>query len=118
MPEPPKAEAPATPAGDNPNMPDMENPDTEAMVKQMLGDMKVSLKLVVEPGIAESNATYKSANTITLMEMDMGKILEKPAALKKFGKLDKNNPTAAMQALKGVDGAKLETQKQVTVKVK
>jgi len=118
MPEPPKADGPAAPIGDNPNMPDMDNPDSEAMVKQMLGDMKLSLKLVAEPGIAESNATYKTANTVTLMEMDMGKILEKPSALKKFGKLDKNNPAAAMQAFKGLDGAKLETQKEVTVKIK
>jgi hypothetical protein len=88
------------------------------MVKQMLGDMKVSLKLVANPGIAESNATYKSANTITLMEMDMAKLLEKPDALKKLGKIDKRNPAAAIQTLKGFEGAKLEAQKEVTVKLK
>lgn len=117
MPEPPKAD-PAAPADENTNMPDMDKPETAAMVKQMLGDMKMSLKLVAEPGIAESNATYQTANTVTLMEMDMGKLLEKPAAFKQLGKLDKNNPAAAMQALKGLDGVKLETRKEVTVKVK
>jgi len=118
MPEPPKADGPVAPIGDHPTMPDMDSPDTQAMVKQMLGDMKLSLKLVAEPGIAESNATYKTATTVTLMEMDMGKLIEKPAVFKKLGKLDKNNPAAAMQALKGIDGVKLETQKEVTVKVK
>ena len=118
MPDPPKADAAAAPAGDNPGMPDMDNPDAQDMAKQMLGGMKVSLKLVAEPGIADTNATYKTANAITLMEMDMDKILAKPAALKQFGKIDKNNPAAAMQAFKGLDGAKLETQKAITVKLK
>jgi hypothetical protein len=119
MPDPAKmTDTPESPAGENPNVPDLNNPETEAMVKQMLGDMKVSLKLVANPGIAESNATYKSANTITLMEMDMAKLLEKPDALKKLGKIDKRNPAAAIQTLKGFEGAKLEAQKEVTVKLK
>ena len=117
MPEPPKAD-PAAAAGENPNMPDMDKPETAAMVKQMLGDMKLSIKVVADSGIAESNATYQSANTVTLMEMDMGKMLEKPASFKQLGKIDKNNPAAAMQALQGLDGVKLETKKEVTIKVK
>ena len=63
---------------DEADKPDMNNPQAQAMMKQMMGDMKVSLKLVIEPGIAESNATHQDGNTITLMEMEMGKLLEKP----------------------------------------
>ena len=113
-----KSAAAEAPPGDNPNMPDMDNPETQAMMKQMLGDMKLSLQVVVEPGIAASNATHKTGNTLTLMALDMGKLLDKPATLKQLGKLDKHNPAAAMQALKGIDGAKIETQPQVTVTLK
>jgi hypothetical protein len=114
MPAPEKADAPAE---EKPGAPDMESPEAQAMMKEMLSDMKMSLKVVVEPGIAESNATHKSGNTITLMEMDMGKLLEKPDTLKILSKVDKNNPAAAMKALKGIEGLKFETQEAITVKV-
>jgi hypothetical protein len=51
------------------------------------------------------------------MEMDMGKLLEKPDTLKILSKVDKNNPAAAMKALKGIEGLKFETQEAITVKV-
>ena len=42
----------------------------------------------------------------------------KPASFKQLVKIDKNTPAAAMQALQGLDGVKLETKKEVTIKVK
>jgi hypothetical protein len=117
MPDPAKANIPEAPADEEANSPDMDNPETQAMMKQMLGDMTLSLKVVIEPGITETNATYQAGNTLTLMQMDMGKLLEKPDTLKKLGKVDKHNPAAALHLLKDIEGAKFETQKEVTVKV-
>lgn len=114
----PDQEKPEVPAGAEAAKQEMEqNPEMESMMKQMLGDMKVSIKLVVEPGIAETDATYRDGKTVTLMEMEMGKVLEKPDAFKKLQNADQNDPTAAMEALKGLDGVKMETKKVVTVKV-
>jgi hypothetical protein len=116
MPEP---EKPAADAPEPPQGPDLEgNPQMEAMMKQMLGDMKMSFKLVIEPGIAETDASFSEGNTITLMSMDMGKLLEKPDTLKKLNSAPKNDPAAAMELFKGIEGMKAETKKQVTVKVK
>ena len=110
------------PAADAPKPADIpeadENPQMEAMMKQMLGDMTMSVKVVVETGIAETDATYRDANTITLVEMEMGKLLEKPDTLKKLNQVPKDNPAAAMELLKGLDGVKMETKKVVTVKLK
>ncbi|MBC8126864.1 MAG: hypothetical protein H8M99_06940 [Gloeobacteraceae cyanobacterium ES-bin-144] len=117
MPEPKKADVPEKPEVEGIEKPDMESPEMQAMVKQMCANMKMSCKLVIESGIGESNATYKTGNTITLMEMDMGKLLEKPETFKLLGKVDKNNPAAAMESFKGIDGLKMETQKEVSVKV-
>ena len=96
----------------------MDSPEAQAMMKQMFADMKMSLKLVIEPGIAETNASHKDGNTITLMEMNMGKLMENAETLKKLGKVNQNDPTATMDALKGIDGVKVETQKEVTVQLK
>ena len=113
MPEPEKPDA-----TENPDMTDMERPEAQAMMKQMMGDMKLSMKVIIEPGIAESNATHQDGNTITLMEMNMGKLVENPDNLKKLSSIDKNDPAAAMEALKGIDGVKFEAQREVTITLK
>ena len=115
MPEP---EKPGPAAGGEAGKPDMNSPEAQAMMKQMLAGMKMSFKVVVEPGIAETNASHQDANTITLMEMDFGKLAENPDNLKKLSEVDQNDPTAAMEALKGIDGVKVETRKEVTVEVR
>jgi len=117
MPEPEKPEAAAE--APKPAAEDKEEPGEQdmAMMKQMMGDMKMSLKLVIEPGIAETNATFRDGKTITLMEMEMGKIFENPEAMKKFGKVDQQDPAAAMELMKALPGIKAETKKEVTVKL-
>lgn len=117
MPDAEKPAKPEIPAAEGAEKPDMDSPEAQAMVKQMFGDMKMSMKIVIEPGIAETNATHQSGNTITLMEMDMGKLMEKPDTFKKLGDVDQNNPAAAMEALKGIEGVKFEVKKEVTVSV-
>lgn len=97
---------------------DMTNPQAQEMMKQMMGDMKIALKMVIEPGIAESNATNQDGNTITLMEMEMGKILEKPETFEKLSKVDQKDPAAAMEALKDIEGVKFEAREEVTVTLK
>jgi len=117
MPEPDKPEAPDA-ADDDSEGPDMDSPEAQAMMKQMLGDMKVSLKIVIEPGIAETTASHQDANTITLMEMDMGKLVENPDNLKKLTSVKQDDPAAAMDAFKGVDGVKFEAKPEITVTLK
>lgn len=115
----PEAEKPEADKESKPGQIDAAgNPEMEAMMKEMLADMKVSFRIVIEPGIAETDATNRNGNTITLMEMEMGKLLEKPETLKKLSAADQSNPQAAMEIMKGLDGVKMETKKQVTVKLK
>lgn len=89
----------------------------EGMMKAMMSDMKVSFKLVIAPGIAETNATHVEDNTITLAEMDMAKVLETPGVFSKLKDMNKDT-ASTMAALKGVKGVKIEDKKQITVKVK
>lgn len=113
LPEPKKADDDTPKPSDAPD----GGPEAEAMMKQMLGDMKISLQLIVKSGIAETDATYRDGNTITLMQMDMGKLLEKPETLKKLQSAPKGDPTAALEMFKGIEGMKMETKKSVTVKL-
>jgi hypothetical protein len=116
LPQPKKGDE--KPADESAEKPDMENPEAMEMMKQMFADMKMGIKLVIAPGIAETNATHKEGDTITLMEMDFGKLVENPENLKKMSSMDQKDPTAAMEALKGIDGVKFEAKPEITVTVK
>lgn len=88
------------------------------MAKQMMGDMKMSLKLELPGGIAETNASHVEGNTVTFMEMEMGKLLEDPEKFKAFSKAKPETPAAMQEALKGVEGVKIEAKDEITVKLK
>lgn len=118
MPEPEKPGAPPEGVPANPGMPDLEgNPQAEAMMKQMMGDMKVSFKIIVEPGIAETDATHREGKSVTLMEMEMGKLLQNPDTIKKLTSADQSNPAAALEVLKGIEGVKFETKPVITIRM-
>ena len=109
-----KADTPAPEGG-------AEAAQMQAMAMQMMKDMKMSAKVVIEPGIAESNATYQDGNTITLMEMDMGKLMADPEMLKQLQSLNLQDPAAfeeKVKGIEGIEGIKGERQEKVTVKVK
>lgn len=98
---------------------DAEMEGMAAMAKQMMGDMKMSMKLVVPSGIVETNATFHEGDTITLMEMNMAKVMEKDENFNKFMKLSNNSDqTKTLNALKDIEGVKVEAKPEVTVTVK
>ena len=94
------------------------DPAQMAQAKQMMSDMKMSMKLVVPGGIAETNATHVDGNTVTFMEMHMGKILEHPDAFEKLNQAQAESPAEMQAVLEGIDGMKGESKEKVTVKLK
>ncbi len=115
MPEPGKAQGDAAKPANLPNL--AGSPEGEAIMKQMMADMKISLKLIIEPGIAQTDAAHRDGKTITLIDMEMGKILDKPDTLKKLISADPSNPAASLELLKSIEGVKMETKKQITTRV-
>lgn len=103
---------------DNNEAPKEQTAEEMAMMKQMLTDMKFSMKLVIDSGIAETNASHHEKNTITIMEMDMNKMLEKPENMKKFTALDNGSPSDALKTMNNIDGIKVETKPEITIKLK
>lgn len=114
LPQPEKGEAPANEA---PN-PAAQDPAAMEMAKQMFTGARVSVNLILEPGIAESTAAHVDGNKVTLMEMDLGKLMQNPEAFNKLSAAGNEDPAAAMEALKGVEGVKVETAKEITVTLK
>lgn len=113
-PEPKKEDMPEVPEGDDGEI----DPQELAMAQGMFKDMKMALKLEIAPGIDETTATHVSGDTITIMEMEFGKLIADPEKFKKFTKLKPETPAEMEKALEGVEGVKFEAKEEVTVKVK
>ncbi len=104
--------------GDKNEAPKEQTAKELAMMKQMCTDMKVSMKLVIDSGIAETNATHCDNNTITIMELDMNKVMENPEDMKKLTATDYESPSDAIKTMSQINGIKMETKPEVTIKLK
>ena len=89
----------------------------EAMMARMIKGMKLSARLIVEPGIQESDASYLDGKTITFLNLNFDQILQNPNGLKALNILDGATRAELKEALKGVKGAKIETREKIRVKV-
>ena len=96
---------------------DPNNPET-AMMLEMFRGMKVSAKVTVAPEIAETNATHRDGNTVTLFEMNFDEIMKNPDGMKSLQKLDMKDRAKAADALTKVKGVKAETKEKVTISIK
>ena len=118
----PEPEAAAKKPAEGGDAPDAGEPDPQAlaMMQGMFKDMKMSLKVEIVDGIAETNATHVEGNTITLMDMAFGKLLANPEHMKKLSamQMEESSPAEVAAAFQGVEGMKIETKDSVTVKVK
>lgn len=97
---------------------DPQSAQMQAMAMQMMKDMKISAQIVIEPGIAKTDATYHDQKTITLMEMDMGKLMANPDMMKQMQQLDLSDPAAMEEKLKGLAGIKSERKEKISATVK
>lgn len=89
-----------------------------AMIKPMMAGLHVDIEVKVPGGIASSDATHATADTITMMEVDFDKVAKNDDNLVDL--LDSSNMTTAEAAakFKGVDGIKVEAKENIKVQMK
>jgi hypothetical protein len=80
--------------------------------------MKLSISLRFEGTIVNTNATYRDASTVTLIEMDFGKIMNNPVLLKKLSAAKPQTIEQTKALFKRVEGLKVETNNPVTIEFK
>lgn len=88
------------------------------MMKQMLADMKIGLKLTAESGIADTNATHRTGDSITLIEMDMNKVIAKPENMKMLMQLGDELAEDTLESMNQINGIRIETKPEITVRLK
>lgn len=115
--------------GDTPSPPDTakadadstrkgENTQESEMMKNLFQDMKVKISLHCEGAIVTTNATYREDSTVTLIEMDFGKIMSNAELLKKLNTAKPQSMEETKALLKNVEGLKIETNNPVTIEFK
>lgn len=95
-----------------------EDAQAEAMAKAMFADMKMSVKLKIDPAIAKCDATHVEGNTITLMEMNFGKLMEDEKGMRLLDQMEGKKPEEVAKLVEGIKGVKFETKEKITVDVK
>lgn len=86
-----------------------------AMMKGMMKDMRIVMKVKIAPGIAKTNASHVDGDTITLGDVKMEKLLANPEKLKA---LQSGDFEKTKEAMKGIDGVKFEDKEVVEVEMK
>jgi hypothetical protein len=114
IPQKTKASADSAP---KPDM-DLNSPEMDNMMKQMMADMKISIKIVCDSGIAKTNASHSSLNTVSLVDIDMNRVLKNDAAFKQLKKIKQNDPIKALESLNHVDGVQIETKPEIQITLK
>lgn len=92
--ETPKAGAAAKPQGG----PDMENPQMLEMMRTMFKGFRVAIDVEVAGKILKTNADHVAGSRVTLLEMDMEKLLQDEAKLKQVQSV--LGPDASISELK------------------
>lgn len=91
------------------------SPEELAMMRQMFDGLRISTTLVIKGKVLDSNATHRTGSTITLAEVDFGKILDKPEILAKMATIPSGDQAAAMEMIKKLPGMKVDMNDEVRV---
>ena len=107
--EPAAAGEPAD-AGENP-----EDAQAMAMMTQMFQGMKIGMTVEVDGKVTESSATNRKDSTVTLMEVDFGKMMANPDFAKKMKSPDQMEDFAKFAEMAKDFGATIEPKDEISI---
>lgn len=92
-----------------------EDPNSIEMMKAMFKDMKISIVLNMVGNIVNTNATYRTGQQVTLIDLDFGKLVSNQALLKQIDQEQPESIEEMKKLVKGVEGLKIEFSNPITV---
>jgi hypothetical protein len=100
--------------------PDMNDQFAKQMMAMMFKDMRMNFVLKFEGGIESSNALFTKDNEVTLIDLQFGKMIENEKFLNAATNKDKyeDDPMAALQVMKDIEGFQMDFQPKITIKLK
>jgi len=104
----PRREEGAAPAG-------KAGPEDLAMLRQMFAGLRFSMAVVVKGEIVETNATYRDGSRVTLADIDLGRMLDKPELLARLAEIPPGDSGAALEILKKIPGMKADLNDELRI---
>jgi hypothetical protein len=80
--------------------------------------MSIRMKLKLADGIESTDATHVEGDTITFLDVQVGKMFAQKDKLKAIAETAKTDNEAAKKAFQDLDGVKVETKEEVSVTIK
>jgi hypothetical protein len=95
-----------------------EKPSDEAtaQVKELFKGMKIALSVVVDGSIVETNATHRDGSKITLVEMDFGKLLEKPELFLQLSESQLKSLEESKALMQQIPGIKVDLHDEIRIR--
>ena len=88
------------------------------MMKAMYDGMKISVKVIVDGKIVQTNATHKDGNVITLTEMDFDVIMENEKAFQALAGSKDSTDEEMKMSMQNYPGFKADMNEEVIIKFK
>lgn len=94
-----------------------------SMVKKFMGDLELSMRIVVEPGIVSTNASYVQKNMISVIELPFSKVITKfekdPSVFRLMSGVPTPEPWSLERAFNTLGaGVKMETKEAFQFEMK
>ena len=88
------------------------------MMKAMYDGMKISVKVIVDGKIVETNATHKDGNVVTLSEMDFDVIMDNEKAFQALAGSKEATDEEMKKSMQKFKGFKADINEEVVIKFK
>ena len=88
------------------------------MMKAMYKGMKISVKVIVDGKIVDTNATHKDGNVVTLSEMDFDVIMNNEEAFKALSDSKESTDEEMKKSMQEFKGFKADVNEEVIIKFK
>jgi hypothetical protein len=86
------------------------------MLRQVYGDMKIRLALEVDGRITESNAAYREGSTVTLLDLDFGRLMQDEEAFRRIASAQPRGLEEMASLAGGNPALKIQTGRSVLVR--
>lgn len=86
------------------------------MLKPLYENLRIAIGVEVQGRIVETNAAHVQGSSVTIMDVDFGKVLSDDAMLKKLSASQQSSLADTMELLKGFPGVIFEPSDRVQVK--
>jgi UDP-N-acetylglucosamine enolpyruvyl transferase len=88
------------------------------MIRGMYKGMKISIKVIVDGKIVNTNATYKNRNVVTLSDIDFDVIMENEKALQILAGNENASEEVMKKSMQKFPGFKTDLNDKIVIKFK